>query len=124
MNTNQEKKFGILFFFVFTIIAFYPFLTGAKIRFFFFIPALVFLTLAFLNPSLLKPLNSAWIKLGEILGRVIAPIVMFLLFFIIVTPIGFLVRFFGKDLLKIKFTKDDSYWIKREKNITSMDKQF
>jgi len=124
MNANPEKKFGILFFFVFAIIAFYPFLTGAKIRFFFFFPALVFLTLAFLNPSLLKPLNSAWIKLGEILGRVIAPIVMFLLFFIIVTPIGLLVRLFGKDLLKIKFTKDSSYWIKREKNIGTMKKQF
>ena len=124
MNANPEKKFGILFFFVFAIIAFYPFLTGAQINFFFFIPALVFLTLAFLNPSLLKPLNSAWIKLGEILGRVIAPIVMFLLFFIIVTPIGLLVRFFGKDLLKIKFTKDGSYWIKREKNIGTMKKQF
>ena len=124
MNTNQEKKFGILFFFVFTIIAFYPFLTDGKIRFFFFIPALIFLTLAFLKPSLLKPLNSAWIKLGEILGRVIAPIVMFLLFFIIVTPIGLLVRLFGKDLLKIKFTKDSSYWIKREKNIGTMKKQF
>jgi hypothetical protein len=124
MNANPEKKFGILFFFVFVIIAFYPFLTGAKIRFFFFIPALVFLTLAFLKPSLLKPLNSAWVKIGEILGRVIAPIVMFLLFFIIVTPIGLLVRFFGKDLLKIKFTKDGSYWIKREKNIGTMKKQF
>ena len=124
MNANPEKKFGILFFFVFAIIAFYPFLTGAQINFFFFIPALVFLTLAFLNPSLLKPLNSAWIKLGEILGRVIAPIVMFLLFFIIVTPIGLLVRFFGKDLLKIKFTKVGSYWIKREKNIGTMKKQF
>ena len=124
MNTNQEKKFGILFFFVFTIIAFYPFLTDGKIRLFFFIPALIFLTLAFLKPSLLKPLNSAWIKLGEILGRVIAPIVMFLLFFIIVTPIGLLVRMFGKDLLKIKFTKDSSYWIKREKNIGTMKKQF
>ena len=80
--------------------------------------------LAFIKPILLRPLNFAWIKLGEILGKVIAPIVMFFLFFLIVTPIGLLVRLFGKDLLKTKFSKDNSYWIKREKNIGTMKKQF
>lgn len=124
MNRSTEKSFGILFFFVFMIIAFYPILNSEKIRFLLFIPAFIFLILAYLKPNLLKPLNLAWVKLGEILGRVLAPIVMFLLFFIIVTPIGLLVRLFGKDLLKIKFTKDDSYWIKREKNIGTMKKQF
>ena len=117
MNRSTEKSFGILFFFVFMIIAFYPILNSEKIRFLLFIPAFIFLILAYLKPNLLKPLNLAWVKLGEILGRVLAPIVMFLLFFIIVTPIGLLVRLFGKDLLKIKFTKDDSYWIKREKTL-------
>jgi hypothetical protein len=124
MNRSTEKSFGILFFFVLMIIAFYPILNSEKIRFLLFIPAFIFLILAYLKPNLLKPLNLAWVKLGEILGRVLAPIVMFLLFFIIVTPIGLLVRLFGKDLLKIKFTKDDSYWIKREKNIGTMKKQF
>jgi len=124
MNRSTEKSFGILFFIVFMIIAFYPILNSEKIKFLFFIPAFIFLILAYLKPNLLKPLNSAWVKIGEILGRVIAPIVMFLLFFIIVTPIGLLVRLFGKDLLKIKFTKDSSYWIKREKNIGTMKKQF
>jgi len=80
--------------------------------------------LAFLKPKLLKPLNHNWIKLGEIIGKVIAPIVMALVFFIIVTPISFLVRVLGKDLLKLKFSKNNSYWIKRKENITTMDKQF
>ena len=124
MNKNPEKKFGILFFFVFVIIAFYPLLSSGEIKLLFLIPALIFLVLAFIKPILLRPLNFAWIKLGEILGKVIAPIVMFFLFFLIVTPIGLLVRLFGKDLLKTKFSKDNSYWIKREKNIGTMKKQF
>tara|TARA_B110000914_G_C15388162_1_gene411098 strand:+ start:301 stop:675 length:375 start_codon:yes stop_codon:yes gene_type:complete len=124
MNKNPEKKFGILFFFVFVIVAFYPLLSSGEIKLLFLIPALIFLVLAFIKPILLRPLNFAWIKLGEILGKVIAPIVMFFLFFLIVTPIGLLVRLFGKDLLKTKFSKDNSYWIKREKNIGTMKKQF
>jgi hypothetical protein len=124
MDKNTEKSFGILFFLVFVVISFYPILSGGQIRLLFLIPAIIFLILAFLKPVVLRPLNIAWIKLGEILGRVIAPIVMFLLFFLILTPIGLLVRLFGKDLLKIKFSKNNSYWIKREKSIGTMKKQF
>ena len=124
MDKNTEKSFGILFFIVFVVISFYPILSGGQIRLLFLIPAIIFLILAFLKPVVLRPLNIAWIKLGEILGRVIAPIVMFLLFFLILTPIGLLVRLFGKDLLKIKFSKNNSYWIKREKSIGTMKKQF
>jgi len=124
MNRSTEKSFGILFFFVFIVIAFYPILDGEKIKFLFFIPAFIFLISAFLKPNLLKPLNLIWIKLGEMLGKIIAPIIMFLLFFLIVTPIGLIVRLFGKDLLKTKFTKENTYWIKREKNIGTMKKQF
>ena len=127
-NKNIElpsnRSFGIVFFIFFLIIALWPLKSGSGIRIIPILISLIFLILALFKPNLLKPLNLAWVKLGEILGRVLAPIVMFLLFFIIVTPIGLLVRLFGKDLLKIKFTKDDSYWIKREKNIGTMKKQF
>jgi hypothetical protein len=124
MNRSTEKSFGVLFFLLFIIIGFYPILNGEKIKFLFFIPALIFLILAFLKPNLLKPLNLVWIKLGEILGRIIAPTIMFLLFFLILTPVGLIVRLFGKDLLKTKFTKENSYWIKRENKIGTMKKQF
>ena len=63
-------------------------------------------------------------KFGELLGKIISPIVMGVVYFIIITPIGFFVRLLGKDLLNIKFSKKDSYWIKREKNIGSMKRQF
>ena len=83
-----------------------------------------FLTSGLLNSKWLTPLNNSWIKLGELLGKIIAPIVMALIYFIVLTPLSLIIRMLGKDLLKIKFSKKNSYWIKREKNIGSMKKQF
>ena len=124
MKRSTEKNFGIIFSALFFLIGLWPLLNAAEIRIWSIIIAIIFLVLAFLKPKLLKPLNHNWIKLGEIIGKVIAPIVMALVFFIIVTPISFLVRVLGKDLLKLKFSKNNSYWIKRRENITTMDKQF
>ena len=124
MKRSTEKNFGIVFSALFFLIGLWPLLNAAEIRIWSIIIAVIFLVLAFLKPKLLKPLNHNWIKLGEIIGKVIAPIVMALVFFIIVTPISFLVRVLGKDLLKLKFLKNNTYWIEREKNITTMDKQF
>ena len=124
MKRSTEKNFGIVFSALFFLIGLWPLLNAAEIRIWSIIVAVIFLVLAYLKPKLLKPLNHNWIKLGEIIGKVIAPIVMALVFFIIVTPISFLVRVLGKDLLKLKFSKNNSYWIKRSENITTMDKQF
>ena len=124
MKKSSEKSFGILFSIVFLVISIWPLLQGSPIRFWALFIALIFLALAFLKQKLLKPLNNAWIKFGETLGKIIAPIIMALIFFFILTPISLAVRMFGKDLLKLKISNNNSYWIKREKNITTMDKQF
>ena len=124
MKKTSEKSFGILFFIVFFLVAIWPLLNGDSIRLWSLAVSFAFLIIAFLKQELLKPLNNSWIKLGEMLGKIISPIVMALIFFLILTPLSLIIRIFGKDLLKIKFSKDNSYWIKREKNITSMDKQF
>ena len=124
MKKSSEKSFGILFFIVFFLITIWFFLEDGKVAFWALALAFIFLFLAFFKKELLKPLNFAWIKLGEILGKIIAPLVMVLIFFFILTPLSFIIRIFGKDLLKLKLLKDNSYWIKREKNITTMDKQF
>jgi large-conductance mechanosensitive channel len=124
MKKSSEKSFGVLFFGLFLIIGLWPLLNSAEIRVWSIMLSFAFLILAYLQPKLLKPLNRTWIKLGEILGRIIAPIIMALIFFTIVTPISLLVRVLGKDLLRLKFSKNDTYWIKRVKNITTMDKQF
>ena len=124
MKKSSEKSFGILFFIIFLLISIWPLLQGNTIRFWSLPIASIFLILAFLKQELLKPLNNKWIKFGEMLGRIIAPLVMALIFFLILTPSSLIIRLFRKDLLKLRFSKDNSYWIKREKNITTMDKQF
>ena len=87
--------------------------------------SLIFLILGLVNSKILSPLNLGWIKLGEILGKIIAPIVMAIVYFLILTPISLLVRLFGKDLIGMKFSNNiKSYWIKRKKHLGTMDKQF
>ena len=81
--------------------------------------------LGLINSKLLTPLNKLWLKLGELLGRIIAPIVIAIVFFLVVTPIAIIMRLLGKDLLKKKYdSRNKSYWINREEIINSMKKQF
>ena len=121
---SSNRSFGIIFFIVFLLISVWPILKGLEIRVWALIISLIFLLLGLINSNFLTPLNKAWIKFGILLGNIIAPIVMGLIFFLIVTPIGLLLRIFGKDVLNLKFSKANSYWLKREKNIQTMKKQF
>ena len=124
MKRSSEKNFGILFTSVFLLIAIWPLMEGETVRIWSLVLSFIFLITTFFKQNLLKPLNIIWTKFGELLGKIIAPIVMALIFFIILTPLSFIIRIFGKDLLRLNFSKNRSYWIKREKNITTMDKQF
>ena len=122
---SSNRSFGILFFVVFLIISLWPLKNGNNLNFYFLITSIIFLILGAFNSKLLSPLNKAWIKFGEILGLIIAPIVMGIVYFVILTPVSLIVRLFGKDLLGLKFLKGkETYWIKRNKKLTSMDKQF
>ena len=124
MKNSSNKSFGILFFIVFLIIGLWPLYHSSPIKLWPVIVAVIFLILGLLNSRILSPFNKAWVKFGELLGKIIAPIVMFIVFFVILTPLSLVVRIFKKDLLKVKYSKEKSYWIKREKNIGSMKKQF
>tara|TARA_B100000963_G_C22560816_1_gene641236 strand:+ start:183 stop:551 length:369 start_codon:yes stop_codon:yes gene_type:complete len=121
---SSNKSFGILFSIVFLILGLWPLKNSQDPNYYIIIIALVFLLLGVINSKILTPLNKAWVKFGEILGRIVAPIVMALVYFIILTPISLIMRILGKDLLELKKTNNDTYWIKREKNIGTMDKQF
>tara|TARA_S200000501_G_scaffold355235_1_gene376671 strand:- start:722 stop:1090 length:369 start_codon:yes stop_codon:yes gene_type:complete len=121
---SSNRSFGILFFIVFLIIGLWPLKNSNDINFIFIVISIIFLILGIINSRLLNPLNKVWVKFGEILGMIIAPIIMGIVYFVILTPISLLIRLFGKDLLKLKNNKSPSYWIKREKNIGTMDKQF
>ena len=121
---SSNRSFGLLFFVVFFLIGIWPLFKENDYRLWSLIISIIFLILALLNSKLLKPLNNLWIKFGEILGKIIAPIVMMIVFFIVLTPLSFIIKLFDKDLLKIKFIKNKSYWISRKKDIGSMKKQF
>ena len=123
---SSNRSFGLLFFVFFLVISLWPFTKKIEINLYLISIAFIFLVLGLLNSKILSPLNKAWIKLGEILGRIVAPVVMAIVYFLILTPISLLVRLFGKDLIGMKFSNDikKSYWIKRKKNLGSMDKQF
>ena len=121
---SSNRSFGLLFFVVFFLIGIWPLFKENDYRLWSLIISIIFLILGLLNSKLLKPLNNLWIKFGEILGKIIAPIIMMIVFFIVLTPLSFIVKLFIKDLLKIKFIKKNSYWIIRKKDIGSMKKQF
>ncbi len=121
---SSNRSFGLLFFIVFALISVWPIINGGTPRLWPIPFSIIFLVLGLLNSKILNPLNLAWIKFGEILGRIIAPIVMGIVYFLIITPIGLFMRLIGKDLLGIKFSENKSYWIKREKSIGSMKRQF
>ena len=121
----SNRSFGILFFFVFLGFGLWPLTKNQPVNLILIGIAIFFLILGILNAKTLSPFNNLWIKFGELLGRIIAPIVMALVYFFILTPISLLVRVFGKDLLGLKFSKkQNSYWINRKKDLGKMDKQF
>ena len=123
-KVSSNRSFGILFCIVFALIAVWPLTNDGQLRIWPIPISLIFLVLGLLNSRLLGPLNLTWIKFGEVLGKIVAPIVMALIYFIIITPIGLFMRLIGKDLLNTKFSKDNSYWMKKQKNIGSMKRQF
>ena len=124
-SQSSNRSFGLLFFIVFLILGLWPLKNGENLNYYFIIFSGIFLLLGLLNSNLLSPLNKIWIKFGEILGIIIAPIIMALVYFAILTPVSLVVRVFGKDLLGLKFiNKQQTYWINRKKNMGSMRKQF
>ena len=124
-KTNKKNNifFGILFFIFFLIISLYPLISNEPIRIWSVILSLVFLIITIIRPNLFTYLNRLWVKFGILLGRIISPIVMGLVFFFVVTPIGLLVRILKKDVMGLK-RGASSYWINREDKLQSMKKQF
>ena len=120
----SNRNFGIVFVIVFLIISFWPLLKGEDIRYWSLIIALIFLVLGLINSKILTPLNKLWFKFGLLLGRIVSPLIMGVIFFLVVTPIGFIMRILGKYLLNLKFNKDKAYWIKKDGPKSKMKNQF
>tara|TARA_Y100000591_G_scaffold217826_1_gene189372 strand:- start:275 stop:658 length:384 start_codon:yes stop_codon:yes gene_type:complete len=124
IKVGSNRSFGIVFFVVFLLIGLYPLLKNNDIRIWSLIISSVFLLLGLKNSKILTPLNILWFKFGMLLGKYVSPIVMGLVFFLVVTPTGIIMRILNKDLLQLKKKNINSYWIKRDNQKSDMKNQF
>ena len=120
----SNRNFGIVFTIVFLIISFWPLIKGGDLRNWSLIISFIFFALALLNSKILTPLNKIWMKFGLLLGKIISPIVMGVVFFFVVTPTGIIMKILGKDLLNLKKKNQNTYWIKRDNKNNNMKNQF
>ena len=123
-NKSSNKSFGIVFFIVFLLIGIYPLLNQEDVRIWSLVISSIFLILGLLDSKILNPLNKIWFKFGILLGKIVSPLVMGIIFFLVVTPIGLLMRLLNKDLLNLKFNKNYSYWIDKTEQKSKMKNQF
>tara|TARA_B100001027_G_scaffold171913_1_gene123313 strand:+ start:381 stop:758 length:378 start_codon:yes stop_codon:yes gene_type:complete len=123
-NKSSNKSFGIVFFIVFLLIGIYPLLNQEDVRVWSLVISSIFLILGLLDSKILYPLNKIWIKFGNLLGKIVSPLVMGIIFFIVVTPIGLLMKLLKKDLLNLKFNKYNSYWVEKREPKSKMKNQF
>ena len=124
VKLSSNRSFGIVFFVVFLLIALYPLINNGEIRTWSVIISLIFLILGLLNSIILTPLNKLWFKFGIFLGKVISPLIMGIIFFLVVTPIGLIMRLSGKDVLNLKYNNNKSYWIEKKGPKSKMKNQF
>jgi hypothetical protein len=123
IKTRDNIIFGLIFFLLFLAIGLYPLKTDENIRVWSVVLCLVFLTVTIIKPNKLIFFHRLWIKFGILLGRIISPIVMGLVFFGVVTPIGIFIKILKKDVMSLK-KSSSSYWINRQKEPQPMSKQF
>tara|TARA_B100001989_G_scaffold98030_1_gene68481 strand:- start:82 stop:465 length:384 start_codon:yes stop_codon:yes gene_type:complete len=124
IRVSSNRSFGIVFFIVFLLIATYPLLKGNDVRFWSLLISFGFLILGIINSKILSPLNKLWFKFGLILGKIMSPLIMGIIFFVVVTPIGVAMRLLKKDLLSLKYNQKGTYWIKKTGPKSKMKNQF
>ena len=124
IKISSNKSFGIVFAIVFFLIGLWPIIESNDIRIWSLILSVIFLILGLMNSSILTPLNKIWFRFGIFLGNFIAPVVMGIIFFFVVTPTGIIMKLLGKDLIKLKKNNENSYWIEKKDIKSSMKNQF
>ena len=124
IKIGSNKSFGIVFFIVFLLIAIYPLINNGELRIWSLVVSIIFLILGLINSKVLTPLNKLWFKFGLLLGKVVSPLIMGIIFFLVVTPTALIMRIIGKDLLNLKFNNKKSYWIEKTGPKSKMKNQF
>tara|TARA_B100001057_G_scaffold491262_1_gene581134 strand:- start:1278 stop:1676 length:399 start_codon:yes stop_codon:yes gene_type:complete len=123
----SNRKFGFFFSTIFLLASLYSYYIDSKIMVYILGTLCgIFLIITIINAKILLPLNKLWMKLGILLGLIVSPIIMGIIFFGIFTPIATLMRFSGRDELRLSFKKQKTYWITRKilTEIDSFKKQF
>ena len=125
IKVGSNRNFGIVFSIVFLLISLYPLLKSGDIRVWSLVVSFIFLILGIINSKILSPFNKLWFKFGLLLGKFVSPLIMMIIFFFVVTPIGILMRLFRKDVLNLKFNnKKETYWIEKKGPKSKMKNQF
>ena len=124
IKISSNRSFGVVFFVVFLLIALYPLINDGEVRIWSLITSIIFLILGLLNSKFLNPLNKIWFKFGIILGKIISPLIMGIIFFLVVTPTGLIMRLLRKDILSLKYNQNKSYWIEKNGPKSKMKNQF
>ena len=124
IKLGSNRNFGIVFSIVFLLISLYPLLKSGDIRVWSLVVSFIFLILGIVNSKILSPFNKLWFKFGLLLGKFVSPLIMMIIFFFVVTPIGILMRLFRKDVLNLKFNNKETYWIKKNGPKSKMKNQF
>ncbi len=124
IKISSNRSFGVVFFIFFLLISCYIFFKNQEVNFILISLSIIFLILGVLNSKILTPLNYIWFRFGMFLGYIISPIIMGLIYFFLVTPIGIITKLSGKNLCNLKKENFDSYWIKKKNEKSSMKNQF
>jgi len=125
IQQGSEKSFGIVFSIVFLIVALFPLFNSQTLNYWSLSISAIFLLLAFVAPNILTIPNKLWFKFGALLGFIVTPIVITLVYVFTVMPTGLIMRLLGKDILKLSLNKKSkSYWIERKESMGSMKNQF
>ncbi len=124
IKIGSNRSFGVVFFIVFLLIGLWPILKGNELRIWAIVISLIFLILGILNSKILTPFNKVWFRFGIFLGNFISPIIMGIVFFLVVTPTGLIMKLFRKDLINLRKNNSSTYWIEKKDIKSSMKNQF
>ena len=124
IKIGSNRSFGVVFFVVFLLIGLWPILKGNELRIWAIVISLIFLILGILNSKILTPFNKVWFRFGIFLGNFISPIIMGIVFFLVVTPTGLIMKLFRKDLINLRKNNSSTYWIEKKGPKSKMKNQF
>lgn len=120
LDIPSDRKFGGGVSAIFFVIAIYSFNVGSVFIFFLFMAvSFSIAAIALIKSEWLRPINKAWMRLGYLMGSIVSPVVLSIIYFLVFVPIAISMRIFGRDELRLKYRKKDTFWVRRDSSIQS-----